>query len=619
MIALKLIIMYLSIAIALTNATKIKFEKNLIIGTGLIYSILYLTGIFNILKIGVGIIYSISILSCIYSIYSLIKNKNLKDFLKPSVLIWILGVFILYFICKDSNLRDWDEFSHWGTNLKAMYHYDIVWANKLWNGVHVVYPPLAGLVEYLSLKMNNSFQAWVAFFALDVFMLNFFMIVFRKYENRIKDYFKAFLILICIFCTIYIFNFNITTLYIDLALGVLFFIGLYVSTLEYDKENKMLIGIIFFLLPMMKDSGLILSAVILINLFVKNVIIPIVKKKKITKIDIKKIKYFIAFLIIIFGSYLSWKGYTSLNNQFVDFQHDSNAVAQFNLKEYIKSLLLITSNSKNYDIACAFYNFLNSGEIIGRFPFKTIVQIVLMLNLVGVIYYFKSKDKNLKERIFSILTTLNFGSILYYMFLLVVFLFAFLEPEGRVLASIDRYSSTFLIGFVFLLLAILNENKKNLNLFLCLILCLYGTNVITLIKPVAKQPLPISEKVNYDANILSKNVNYGEKVYIVMQNTGGGEFHHLRYLIAPIQTNLLYEWNVGTENIAATLATIKLTPQDWKEKLVKENFDFVYLSIVNEGFIDLYEEMFDSTIENNTLFKVEKNDTEVLLKKVDML
>ena len=105
------------------------------------------------MRFAVVIIYIISVISFIYIIYCLIKKKiKLSQIFTPGILFYILTIFIMTFIVLDTNYYEWDEFSHWGANLKAMVQHNLFWSNNIYDGVHVVYPPLAGLVEYFFAK-----------------------------------------------------------------------------------------------------------------------------------------------------------------------------------------------------------------------------------------------------------------------------------------------------------------------------------------------------------------------------------------------------------------------------------------------------------------------------------
>ena len=623
MILLKFILIYFSISYLTSKIMDIKIEKSLLISTGLIHIVLYIFGIFNILKYGVYLIYAVSFVSFLYFLYELFKSKGklLKKVITPAMIIWMIAIIIIYFICAGSVFVEWDEFSHWGPNLKAMYYHDILWANKLWDGVHVVYPPLSGIVEYFGLKLYGTYSEWVAYISLDIFMLNFFVVIFRKLKNNIGDYIKGFIGLLSIFCFIYIFHFKLTSLYIDLCLAVLFFIGLYISSLKMNKENITMLIIMFILLPILKDSGLIFSAIILINLFVRNVLIDIFRNKKINGKDFKKLLPYVALVLIIFSAYFSSKAYATLNGQTVDFKHDSNNVMELDLKEYVNSIFLKTSVSKNYDITRSFYDYLNSNKIISNYPFGTIIQLILVLNIIFIIFYYASKKKE-KDRIISSIASLNLGALLYFMFLLLVFLFAFLEREGRVLASFERYSSTFFLGFIFYIIALIYENKNNIAILSCLMIAIFGINIPTLVMPANQKVSPIGDPIRQNASVINNNLNVDDKVYLVIQNTDGCSFHMLRYLISPIKTNLLYEWNVGDKNTVLDLFTINLTIDEWKEKLINEKFSYVYLVSIDEYFVENYSSMFGYNLDfndlNGSLYKITNRNNNLVFERLEI-
>jgi hypothetical protein len=106
-----------------------------------------------------------------------------------------------------------------------------------------------------------------------------------------------------------------------------------------------------------------------------------------------------------------------------------------------------------------------------------------------------------------------------------------------------------------------------------------------------------------------------------MQDNNGLDFHELRYLIAPIKTNLLYEWNVGTENAALASFTIKITKEEWIAKLIAENYDYIYLSNTNDGFLNLYGDMFADNYSNidldKSLYKINVVNNSIQLEKVN--
>lgn len=595
------------ISIFIKEKYKVKEEYTILISNLLIFLLLYLFGVLNQLRVGVILIYLITAFIAFYLIYLLIRKKiSIKDFYSNTYLIYLIGSIFLFVLTYSADLTDWDEFSHWGTNLKAMVSKDILWGNSLWEGVHEGYPPLAGIIEYFGCKLNGGYQPWIGFLSLDLFMLSLISPVFSK--NIIKNI----IYLSCIYMLVYFFNFKLTSLYIDLPLGILFFIGFYISTIKETKQEKFVLSLIFISLPLFKDSGLIFSAIIFCQLLIKNIIIPIFKKQKVEK---KLYLNYLFYLLLIFGAYFSWKIYCNLNGTGIDFMHDSNAIMELNLSEYIRAVFL-RGTGKPYDIAISFYTFINTSSIVNRVPYQTIIGIITSFDIILIILYLINKKE--KDKYISIFASLNLGAILYLLFLLMIFIYAFLEPEGRSLASFPRYISTFLIAWAILLVTLSFKNKKWIPIIISLLICLSASNIVSIIKPVSKGISVIPDSVYEMADKINSNME-NSKVFIVLQQDDGYKFHTLRYLISPNQTNLLYEWNLGPTNKTSSLATIDISKEEWLNKLKKEKFEYVYLGILDEQFMNIYGDLFEETnIESlqNSLYKIKIVDDKISFIKV---
>ena len=603
---MKMLLLYLIgifiISNSLKNMFKIKEKYTIIFSTSIIFVFLYLCGLLNVLKVGIYIIYLFTTIGFIYLLYLLIKKKiKIKELLSPIFIYYVLIALVLYIITINANFTQWDEFSHWGSNLKFMFYNDNLWANKLWEGVHECYPPLAGIVEYLGLKLNNGYSEAMSFFAIDLFMLSLITPMLKN-SFKLKNIIKNILFILCIYMVILIFGYGLNSLYIDLPLGILFASGLYIAIKNKDNNKSILLGLILFMLPIMKDSGLIFAGIILLYLFIDS-IYKCVKEKK---FDIKYFIPIIIYFLVVCLSYLSWKLYCNFNNTSIDFRHDSNAIESLNIIEYFKSLFLMVEG-KNYDITLSFYNFLNNNGVISRYPFSTIIQTIVVLNIFAILM---NKFNILKkEKINKLIATIDIGFIVYILFLLCVYLYALLEPEGRGLVCFSRYIGTFFIGVVIILISLCIKYKKSfIPIILSFLICLYGTNIASFFVPVPKNYDAIPSEVHEMYNNISPYLKFEDKIFIILQNDGGYNFHTLRYLLAPIQTNLLYEWNLGETNTAAELATLNLTSDEFLQELKNREYTYVYLGVVDENFVKEYGKLFNNnpTIVNltNKLYKI---------------
>ena len=631
-VALVAILIYISIATCITQRFKFKQESSVTIVFLSLALLLYIAGLFNLMKFAVYLIYLFAIISFVYIIYCIIKKKiKIREIFTPGIIMYIFVIMIMAFIVKDTYYYEWDEFSHWGANLKAMVEYDVFWSNKIYDGVHVVYTPIAGIIEYFFCKINGGFAEDVSYMAINTFIITLLLPIIKGQKHNLKSYIKLILFWFMFYCSIKLCNFQLTSIYIDMLLGILFALGMVLAYRLDGKEDKINLILTLIMMPLLKDTGLLLLGIILMQLFFNKVILKIIEERKITKQHFKIFGIIVLMLIIPLVFYGTWKIYCGVNGKVLDDRHDKNAISEIDIKEYIKGILLIdTDNSKYKDISNSFYDALNTTPVVGGLESTvTAVKLVAVLDITGIIIYLVNKDKQDKKKIATILLALNIGFGLYCLLLLATFMFAFTETEGRALASYSRYMSTYFIAWIIITVGLaLNSKIKNviLSLTIAIMLCLYPTSVISIVDITSRKNLSgIDDEIRTEANIIKENVELNDKVYIIYQNIGGGyEYHKLRYSISPIVTNLLYEWSLGPKYYESDIWSLDLTKEEFEKKLIDEEFDYLFIAKIDKQFVDIYESLinFDFNTNNyeelnNKLLKIERvNENEVILNLV---
>ena len=101
------------------------------------FLLLYIFGLFNLLKFGLYFTLIITIATFINDIILIIKRKiKIKEILTLPLIIYIIIIFIIYHQAIKLNFVYYDEFMFWGTNLKTMFSYDLLWAEKSIDGIH---------------------------------------------------------------------------------------------------------------------------------------------------------------------------------------------------------------------------------------------------------------------------------------------------------------------------------------------------------------------------------------------------------------------------------------------------------------------------------------------------
>lgn len=595
------LIITISIASALTIKFKYKQESSIAIVFLSIALFLYISGLFNLMKYAMYIIYLLTLISFIFIIYSIIKRKiKITDLLTINTIIYTIIILLTGFIVRNTYYVEWDEFSHWGANLKAMVQYDLFWSNDIYDGVHVVYTPIAGLVEYFFCKLNGGFAEDVSYIAINSFIITLILPVLKSLKYGIKNILKCILFWIAIYCAMLLFNFKICSIYTDFLLGVLFAVGMFLAYRLEGKEDKINLLLILISLPLLKDTGLLLLGIILVELFLKHIVLEIIYNKKITKKEWRTFGTLILILVIVFVFYGSWKIYCSVNNRFLDDRHDKNAISEIHIKEYIKALMLKpTINPKYTDISRTFYTELNSMPVAGnQNPTISALKVLILLDILGIILYNLFDDKKQKNKILTLWITFNIGFVLYCLLLLATFMFAFTEQEGRSLASYSRYMSTYFVGWLIASIGCIGQLKGKNNLIMSILivfLLIYPMNFLSYINFRDRKGVSsIPNEIKLEANIIKEKVDLNDKVYLIYQNIGGGiEYHMLRYSISPIVTNLMYEWSLGPKYYDTDIWSYDITKEEFVKKLTDEEFDYVFIAKIDEQFINMYGELIE--------------------------
>ena len=273
-VALVAVLIFISMATYITQKFKFKQESSVTIVFLSSALLLYIAGLFNLMKYAVYAIYVLSIISFIYIIYCVIKKKiKIREIFTPGIIIYIFVVMIMAFMVKDTYYYVWDEFSHWGSNLKAMVQYDLFWSNKIYDGVHVVYTPIAGIVEYFFCKINGGFAEDVSYMAINTFIITLLLPIIKCQKHNVKNYIKLILFWLLIYCSVKLLNFQISSIYIDLLLGILFTLGIILAFRVDGKEDKINLILTLIMMPLLKDSGLLLLGIILMELFFSKIVL----------------------------------------------------------------------------------------------------------------------------------------------------------------------------------------------------------------------------------------------------------------------------------------------------------------------------------------------------------
>ena len=154
------------------------------------------------------------------------------------------------------------------------------------------------------------------------------------------------------------------------------------------------------------------------------------------------------------------------------------------------------------------------------------------------------------------LLTLLAGIVAYLAFLLWTYLFYFTEYEGTRLASFDRYTLSYMLGWMIVLYAVLIGALEQWGGKLALAASLAGLALVAWYAParlvtdlrqiqVDQATLQKRQKALALSNAVRRYIKPGEKVYFLAQNSNGYEKHMFDYSMIPYPPSEC--WSVGAK------------------------------------------------------------------------
>jgi hypothetical protein len=239
------------------------------------------------------------------------------------------------------------------------------------------------------------------------------------------------------------------------------------------------------------------------------------------------------------------------------------------------------------------YGIINS---IVNFNTITLSIIYMILLLLGL------KNKKSKYYIGCIMG----GLAIYIAGLAFIYCFKFTEYEAVKLASYSRYISIYMVAVLFVIAAVIvNQKEKTIPLLIILLFVPY--NSLLGIRYTVGESVAFRKPYESAIDTIDEKIDNDDKVYIISQNTSGYDYWVLRYTLRPNMINEASTWSIGTKYGEGDIWTKEFTQEEWMDKLVEEDYDFVYLYKCDNQFKDEFQNLFidASDIEDRTLYKVE--------------
>lgn len=592
-----LIMIIITNSITITNILKKKIEYTIPITVIIMTIIVYIFGLFDNLDLGVKVVEGISIIATIYNLLIIIKSiksKQIKEKLEriitPGLLVYVL-LYILFIIINKGRVFEWyDEFNHWGLIVKNMY---------LYNGYGTVensiitfneYPPFTASFQYIMLNIKGIYVEDLILIAKDILYLSIIIPICGKINFK-KDLKKLFFIVLAILILpIILYKDFFAEILVDGFLGILFGIGLFIiyKNIADKKYQKIMITLIITSLCMTKTTGIILGILLLIFYIIKIVI----NKEKLVNI----------LIIAIIPTILTSAWYIKINCSQVQNEWDFQKTIQGN-----------QNIEKNKQIIDKFIEaFFENDEIIG-----SKLSMICKLLLLGAYSLYVSKklktEKEKKSYKYTVIATI-ISIIIFAIGLLWMYLTIFTTKEAEIAASYDRYMNTIILSWLTLNTWIISEEEINLRVlyvFMAISISILPNDTIYTRYIQSSQDIKRTniERSYYYSKFkqCTKVIEEDEKVYFISQTRLNNE-----------KVLKLCKYEMMTNNIANKSPKVNESKEQFTQTLLKENYSYVYIFIVEDDFKEKYKSLFkEEQINSKTLYRInEVEQGKIQLEKV---
>lgn len=609
-----------------------RLEEALPLSVVLIVGVQYAFGLFGWLSAGFYAALALSVLALVLVAVRLLRGGlgDLRRFLLTPGAVVMLAAFVWALLSFRAHmLYEPDEFSHWGTVLRNMMHFDAIPAGvKEANITYTDYPPATTLFAYFWTRLSGGFNEGDPQRAMNIMILAFLLPAMRA--QRWKRWGSA----LCMACALFVlptlFNSGAYyTIYADVVLGCVFFHALYAWFFTpRDRGGVLLTGGSLFLLPLIKEAGwglcLIALAVMAADLAGER-----------RRAGPRHGRAFGALAAAAMAGGLSWKAFLAV--------HQTRRVWTLSAGfTEILDVLLGRAPSHRMRTVENFFLSLTDAELFGQGGVLRLSLLLwlLLLGVLAALALSRAGEPN-RTRWRRMALWLLAGLGAYLLSLLYTFLFLFRNYEGVSLFSFARYLSSYLIALAGLSLALASEtlgpvlrrsgqSVELLALAAVMLVANPGTllerAVITREWDEAVYESRMSAAAPPEAaQMLDAQT---DRVYLVSQNDEGHRYFLRAFEWAPLRLQARADgwWLMPSEQAveqtgdwyARTFSTVK-TPQEWADELIEGGYTHVYLDRIDPAFAAAYAGLFQSPeeIEADTLFEVAVGDGGATLVRAD--
>ena len=615
--------------------------------------LLYVFSLIGILKTGWLVCVGLDLLLGIFAFIPWPKQKSAeKQSLSPALVAGIIIFFAIAIYTYGNLFKSWDEFSYWGPIYKYLMvtnHLPDVASNFL----ITAYPPFTALFQYFVGNIIGNKES-SAYFAQMLMAYSAILAVLPV--KKWADWKKYTLALVVCILSVFLFDFNYQSMYVDLLLALFFAAGLSAAVFNENLAADRVVTVILasLALTLTKPLGIIFGLICFVLIYVdylcKNYELNSFKKfiRSVFKPILKPQLFLIVLLPVI--ATLSWSMHTAqFKNTVVNFslkgtpinsadifpwypsdygmsielqsveqdkQHylfEQPNVINFSVSDFFRNFTI----NAPYRIKVTLQSFVRNYAVVSDLRLKyTPFQAVIVLFIISFIAFcLMKKDQRKNSSLHRNNLILLLGLFLYSFMLLVAYFYYFGISEGTTTPSLERYLSSYILAWLLLLISSIYQQDSieistlRLNASTALNSLFLLTMLLTI--PVYTYAhLPTSpEGQRFQINQVYKEVENiitdKDKVYDIWQVNSAQGLSHLmmRYFLIPTAANNS-GWQIGYDlSPEERVSTTSFYPDEWLKFLNDYHYTYVLIAASDSAFWQKYGMLFDKHVETLTTDK----------------
>lgn len=588
---------------------------------GLVTGLLFLSDFLGVLRQASIGLFIVGLLGALHHFAVAWKNpvvyvNNLK--LSTQTLLWCAVVFlffILYGVNSSLEFHQWDEFSHWGTIIKALYESNTFHLNP--NPLYFQdYPPGTALFAYFVLTIIGYSEGG-AYFSYSLILMGYCIPIWTL--ASLRGYRPLCFTIAVTLVLVRLMGHGWYSVLIDHVLSVCF-AGVFAAYLLYRRENASPwpLALLIITLVLAKHAGSSM-ALVLLGYIVLDSIVIVVSKFGLKQDFYTRVKSLIKQLCLLLLPLPAFC-LSAIWNFYVETNELARGYGRFNLTELFQKGLRCCETAREQTI---FTRYLDHwlgfpetlshslivpldfvGYIVSRIPHFSSIRwsspmvTAVCIIAIGLVATIQSQPGVARRRQFIALSVLTFAGFLFGVVQLLFYLYAFPDYEALEIASFRRFDNTYKLAWALSTLALVilvtaassetsvfnrfsRFKRSPLKLIINLLILLISVIALwipkidnaareqrhTLRTWVTQLPLPLDKT---------------RKVFIVWQGSNGFEFWKMHHELMPFITNR------DCYSLGAPHYPTDIWSCPWSEsKLISEwtNYDYV---LVSHGYANLY-------------------------------